>query len=119
VGQLCLLPLPTKTLEIDRCRTSPPDGCGEGLEVSFELKAAVICDGCGERHEAPVETRATAANELTWHLKVWMERNNWMTVNRGRYYTQAHCCPKCADSGVVLPKARNRGTKGPSAPSPS
>ncbi len=80
--------------------------------MSLELIATIICDGCGERATSESENKFGNSKWFaTWH-KAELEKAGWVTVSRGRYHTEAHCCPKCADKPLKPIKGKPRW-KGP------
>lgn len=72
--------------------------------MSLELLASLVCDICGAQEVSEVESRFTAGSYLATRHKRSMEKVGWMTINRGRYHREAHCCPSCIDK--PLPKLK-------------
>jgi hypothetical protein len=83
--------------------------------MSLEVIATIICDNCGERASSESCDRFT---ECGWfagsHKRDLTEKKGWFTLNRGRFYPEAHYCPKCKD-GAVKPLKGNPRWKGPEA----
>ena len=65
--------------------------------MSLEVVASFVCDGCGTQLVSSVEHRATYAKSVVFELKRIAKKRKWTTVNRGRYHTPTHWCPKCSD----------------------
>lgn len=78
--------------------------------MSLEIRAAVICDGCGVRIESDIEHRSTRAAEPSWQVKAEAEKRGWVIVSRGRYHTQTHWCKVCSDKPMT-PVPRKKSTK--------
>lgn len=74
----------------------------------MRIEARMECDGggCDETLRAEPEHRATYAKQTVWNVKTLAENAGWLTVNRGRYHTETHYCPKCADAGTAPPIPR-------------
>lgn len=65
--------------------------------MSLEIRCDIICDGCGARIQSEVEHRSTQAVAVPWDAQFKAQEAGWLTVNRGRFHTPTHWCPKCCD----------------------
>jgi hypothetical protein len=83
--------------------------------MSLEVRAVLICDGCGARIESDVEHRSTYAKSAVWEAQRFATRDGWTTVNRGRWHTETHWCKNCSDKPMKpVPRKRNDlDTSGP------
>ncbi len=64
--------------------------------MSIRITACIVCESCGKTLEA-TEHRSTYAKLMVGRLKDAAQRARWLTVSRGRYRTEHHYCPACAD----------------------
>lgn len=103
VGRSCTVPSNVPHIravanEARHCQNGLPTASDHVVViVSLEIKASLVCDGCGARIDSEVENRATYANSVTWIVRDKAERTGWVTVNRGRYHTPTHWCKECSD----------------------
>ena len=67
--------------------------------MSLEIVAKLICDGdgCDVIRMSDVEYKATKAKWIVIDLRRTAEQEGWVTISRGRYHTNTHYCPLCAD----------------------
>lgn len=67
--------------------------------MSLQFQASIHCDGkdCLSLIEGKTEHRATYAKRPYWDALDTAAKNGWLTLSRGRYRTEKHFCPKCAD----------------------
>lgn len=63
--------------------------------VSLEIKATIICDGCGAKLEGKTQTRSTEYQSSYKHVKREWKKLGWI-VNL-RYGPACHYCPACLD----------------------
>lgn len=70
--------------------------------MSVEVQAKVACDGpnCLAAIRA-TDWRATMAKDCMRRAKRALVSEKWLTINRGRFHTELHYCPLCAD-GVPI-----------------
>ena len=63
--------------------------------MSVEIRARIICDGCGDSIHGLLQT--TTANELLsyWDAKEMAKKSHWMFDYQ--YGTTRHLCELCAD----------------------
>jgi hypothetical protein len=67
--------------------------------VSVEIRAQIICDGCGAKIEGPVQRRTSKGDKSYWACKLMIKREGWITL--GRYGSSRHYCKLCSDSGTI------------------
>jgi hypothetical protein len=65
--------------------------------MSLEVIATLICDNCGDRAPSEPCARFTECGWFAGSHKRDLNKKGWLTVNRGRFYPEAHYCPNCAD----------------------
>lgn len=74
--------------------------------MSLTFKSTIFCDGCTAYIESEPEHRATYVMIAHGKLKRHAAKLGWITLSRGKYRTEAHYCPCCADK--PLPKNRSQ-----------
>lgn len=82
--------------------------------MSIEIKARVVCDGCGLSIDGKTGLSTTCAYESHVDAMVKAERAGWMTLDHGRYYKRRHFCPMCQDK--PLPKLKPNKKRPPQNP---
>ena len=66
-------------------------------EMSVEIRAAIICDSCGERIDGPLQTRTSQCGCESYNgAKRKARKQHWMFNQR--YGKTKHLCQLCADS---------------------
>ena len=65
--------------------------------MSLAMIATLACDGCGRMIVSPPEYRSTRASGPYVHVRRIAEKEGWLFLSRGRYLTNSHYCPACAD----------------------
>lgn len=68
--------------------------------MSVEIRAKVICDGCGEVLEGKVATQTTTGMETYWDCKDQMRAKHWIQATR--YGKAKHYCQQCADGAPKI-----------------
>lgn len=63
--------------------------------MSVEIRAKVICDGCGAVIEGMLATETTYGMETWWDCKKKMKQQRWVIAQR--YGKARHFCQPCAD----------------------
>lgn len=77
--------------------------------MALEIKARIICDGCGTATGDTTGCRFTDASTPAWTARDNAERAGWMTLNHGHYYPQRHFCATCQDKPLPkLPALKRR-----------
>ena len=79
--------------------------------MSVEIRAKIICDGCGAAIEGKLQNRTTWGFESYWDAKKEAQRRRWL-INT-RYGTAKHYCQKCADgTEIALNLSKTGGVVG-------
>jgi hypothetical protein len=68
--------------------------------MSVEIKARVMCDGCGDIIEGKPATQTTTGMQAYWDCKKQMGERRWIQATR--YGKAKHYCQKCADCAPKL-----------------
>lgn len=76
--------------------------------MSVEIRAKVICDGCGAVIDGKVSTETTTGMSTYWDCKAQMKQKLWIQANR--YGKAKHYCQSCADG---QPKSPNNQAQRP------
>jgi hypothetical protein len=72
--------------------------------MSVRIVASLTCDGQHCKAAVSVkEFRATCAADAMGQAKREAKKRRWLTVSRGRYRTEKHYCPECADGAPLDP----------------
>lgn len=79
--------------------------------MSLEIRAELICDGCGKRIAGHVEHRSTRAMRSMWECKRIADQAGWTTINRGRFHTQTHWCQECSNKPMKPVPRKPRAVK--------
>ena len=80
--------------------------------MSFEIKAKLICDGCGNTHSSKVMHGASKAQFATRAVWFHASEDGWKEIDRGRGHTRTHYCPKCLDKPMKSVSRKTAANKG-------
>lgn len=80
--------------------------------MSLEAIATIICDNCGVRLASKPCDRFTYCGRFAGEHKQDLVKTGWLIVSRGRFHSEAHYCPACADKPTKPLKGKPRW-KGP------
>lgn len=75
--------------------------------MSIEIRAKIICDGCGATIEGKLQTRTSQGQDSYWDAKHKAKKARWV-INE-RYGPAKHYCAKCADGAMVVIEASKTG----------
>jgi len=64
--------------------------------MSVEIRAKVICDGCGASVEGKIVNKSTYASAAYWDAGDKAKKAKWITCQR--YGPARHYCQACADT---------------------
>ena len=68
--------------------------------MSVEIRAKIICDGCGAVVEGKIQTRTAHGMESYWSAKKEVMLLRWL-INQ-KYGLPKHYCQKCADGTEII-----------------
>lgn len=75
--------------------------------MGFNAKITLFCDGCNNKGFSNTEHRKGHLKSAVWDLEDEIAHKGWLILSRGRYNTQSHYCPSCADKPMKpIPKKR-------------